>query len=327
MTVDILLFAVLALVGLALSALFSGTETGLYTINRVRLTIRSNQGDPCARRLRALIDRPERMLATILIGNNIANYIGSYGLSAILDRMQIAPITLIIINVCILTPLLFVFGEILPKDLFRTFTDTWSYALSRFLTTCRYLFLFTGLTPVVQTFGRLVGRLLGAPSELPTTGRQRVVQLMQEGFGAGVLTEVQTTLVDRSLAFRKMTVGTEMVPWARVVTLPANASQEQRETMMRKRDFSRIPLMSTSGDVVGVLPLLDALLKPGVSTEELAQPTLTFEPDTPIRDALRQMRHERIAMGIIEHPRTRRKLGIVTLKDLVEPLTGELAVW
>ncbi|MCA9297335.1 MAG: DUF21 domain-containing protein, partial [Phycisphaerales bacterium] len=264
---------------------------------------------------------------TILIGNNIANYFGSYGLAAILGTFELTTVTLIVINVVILTPLLFVFGEILPKDLFRTHTDSWSYGVSGFLIFAKNLFYYTGLTPIVQLFGAMVGGMSGEASGTPITGRQRMSQLMQEGVGAGVLTEAQTTLVDRSLTLRKKTVEEEMVPWVRVVTLSVDATREQREHIMRRRNFSRLPLLDRAGHPVGVLRLLDAVLDPSASTSDLMEPLATFAPDTPIRDALRTMRQEKYAMAVIVHPRTNRKLGIVTIKDLVEPLTGELAVW
>jgi CBS domain containing-hemolysin-like protein len=327
MTLAIALYGLLALVGLILSALFSGSETGLYTINRVRLAVRSNRGDVRAKRLRWLIDRPGVMLTTILIGNNIANYFGSYGLAAILDTFELTTVALIVINVVILTPLLFVFGEILPKDLFRTHTDSWSYGVSGFLMFAKNLFYYTGMTPIVQVVGALVSGMSGERSGTPVTGRQRMSQLMQEGIGAGVLTEAQTTLVDRSLTLRKKTVEEEMVPWVRVVTLSVDATREQREHIMRRRNFSRLPLIDRSGNPIGVLRLLDAVLEPEATTRELMGPIATFSPETPIREALRTMRHGQYAMAVIVNPRTNRKLGIVTIKDLVEPLTGELAVW
>jgi len=326
-TFDIIFYLVLSGIGLMLSALFSGAETGLYTINRVRLTIRANRGDERARRLRALIDRPGVMLTTILIGNNIANYIGSYGLAAILETTGLSTVKMILVNVAILTPMLFIFGEILPKDFFRVHTDTWSYTVSRMLIICRDLFYYSGLTPLVQAFGHAMSRMLGGPSEGPLSGRQRVIQLLQEGVGAGVLSEAQTTMVNRSLSLRSMTVGDEMVPWSRVMRLHVESSRDERDAIMRRRNFSRLPLVDDSGKVVGVLRLIDALLQPDATTRELMEPVAEFPSTTPIRAALSTMRHDRRAMAVIVHPRTNRTLGIVTLKDLVEPLTGELAVW
>ena len=64
--------------GLVLSALYSGLETGLYTVNKIRLDVRASSGIASANRLLALIDRPTRMLAVLLVCNNVANYLASY---------------------------------------------------------------------------------------------------------------------------------------------------------------------------------------------------------------------------------------------------------
>ena len=74
---DMTIFVALAVLGLAGSALFSGMETGLYTLNRVRLALRRKEGDHRALRVGALLDRPARMFAVILLGTNIANALGS----------------------------------------------------------------------------------------------------------------------------------------------------------------------------------------------------------------------------------------------------------
>ncbi len=122
-TIEILGFGVLALVGLLLSALFSGLETGLYTLNPVRLTVRAAHGDPSAVRLRQELARQNRMLSTLLIGTNAASYLCSYALAVLLHGAGLKDWALIGWEAVILTPLLFVFAETLPKDLFRTHTD------------------------------------------------------------------------------------------------------------------------------------------------------------------------------------------------------------
>ncbi len=157
---DALIFGLMTLVGVSLSAMFSGLETGLYTINRVRLTVRAAHGDHAAVTLRRILARPTRMLATILVANNIANYLASFGLAKILDATGFSAAQTIMLNVAVLIPLLFVFGEVLPKDLFRTHTDRWSYACAGFLRVVSLVLTWSGLVPIVQQFGALAERLL-----------------------------------------------------------------------------------------------------------------------------------------------------------------------
>jgi CBS domain containing-hemolysin-like protein len=320
-------WGLMAVSGICLSALFSGLETGLYTINRVRVVVRANRGESAARRLQHEIRKPNRLLSTLLLGNNVANYMGTFGVAAILDGLGLTTGLAVTINAGLLIPLLFIFGETLPKDLFRTHTDRWTYGLSGALTLCRWIFTCTGLLAVVHWTGRIAGRLMGTGSETTTTAREHISRLIKEGVGTGVLSEAQTSLADRALATRGLTVATEMIPWSNVATIPVDADRRRREALLRHRLFTRMPVVDAGGQVTGIISSIDALLEPDVPTAGLMSEPMTIPTTAPLRAALRSMRLQRQAMAIAVDPDTERPRGLVTLKDLVEPITGELAAW
>lgn len=320
-------WGVMALAGICLSALFSGLETGIYTINRVRVEVRANRGEPAARRLVHELRHPARLLSTLLIGNNVANYLGTFGVAAILNGLGVADDVGIAINAGLLIPLLFIFGETLPKDLFRTHTDRWTYAASGFLALCRLAFTATGLLVVVQLTTRTLERLIGSGPEGATSARERISRLIKEGVSSGVLSEAQTALADRALAMRGLTLATEMVPWSQAVTIPLVADRQAREALIRSRDFTRMPVVDETGQVVGVLSSIEALLRPDEPIATLMTTPLPIPVTTPVREALRTMRLDRQAMAIAVAPGTGDPLGLVTLKDLVETITGELGAW
>ena len=326
MTSELLYYGLLALTGVLLSAMFSGLETGLYTINRVRLTVRASHGERSAERLRAFMNNPNRMLSTLLVGNNIANYAGSFGIAAILDRAGVSPLQAIAINAGILVPLLFVFGETLPKDFFRTHTDTWSYRLAGFITWVARLLTWVGLLPIVKVFGDVMGRLVGSDITAAAGARQRISHLIAEGVGAGVLSESQTTLADRALAMRDRRVGEVMVPWKRVLWVAKDADGQQRRARIRRRTFTHVPVVD-AGRVIGAVNVLDVILQPQAATSELIHPLATVSPEMRVGEALQQMQASRSSMAVVVRPNATQPLGIVTFKDLVEPLTGELAAW
>ena len=323
----LLAWACVSLIGLGLSALFSGMETGIYTLNRVRLAVRAGRREPAALRLRDELEHPDRLLSTLLVGNNIANYLGTFGVAAILDGLGITPTNAIVINALILIPMLFVFAETLPKDLFRTHTDSWTYNLSGLLLAIRRILTGIGLVPFVSWFGSIFTRLFDASTEREVGARQRVSQLIREGVGAGVLSAEQLTLADRALTLRDRTVADEMIPWRRVATVPISADRTAREAILRSRPYSRMPMVDRTGRVAGVLHALDAALHPECKTTELLRPIPVIEPTTPSLEALRVMRSERARLAIVRRPGDERPLGLVALKDLVEPLVGELRVW
>jgi CBS domain containing-hemolysin-like protein len=323
---DAAIFVSITFVGVLLSASFSGLETGLYTINRVRLTVRDARGEAAAKTLRRMLANPARMLAVVLVGNNIANYLASYGIAAILDGSGMAPAQAILINAAVLIPVLFVLGEILPKDLFRTHTDRWSYALAGYLKWTGRVLLWIGLVPVVEHVGRIASRLLGGNPDAGNPARQRVSRLIKEGMGAGVLSEVQTTLADRALALRDLRVVDEMIPWSDVATVSADLDGAALREALRHRNFTRLP--AVDGDrVVGVLSVIDALLQPETPVRDLMTEPLGLRPGMPVHTALRAMRTSRTALAVVTAADSGRPLGLVTMKDLVEPLTGDLTVW
>ena len=316
----------ITVIGVLMSALYSGLETGLYTINKIRLDVRASTGWASAKRIRHLVDRPSRMLAVLLVCNNVANFLASYGAARILDATSFSPWMAILINTVVMVPILFVFGEVLPKDLFRTHTDTWTYWWSATLSVTDKLLWWTGIVPLVATIGRMSQFVLGTESSIEPSPRRRFGLLFKEGLGGGVLSDEQITLADRVLAMKSLTVKSEMVPWTRVSCIGMNVPLTHRSDAIRNAIHTRLPVVDERGFVQGVLPVLNALLNPETSTEELLVTPLILTPETPVRDALQQLRKSGVAMAIVTGA-NKKPAGIVTLKDLVEPIVGELGAW
>ncbi len=151
--------------------------------------------------------------------------------------------------------------------------------------------------------------------------------MIQEGVGAGVLSEVQTSLADRCLALRDQTVRDEMVAWSRVKTVAADTDPKTRLPLLRSLTYSRFPVIDGKGAPVGIVALIDLILNPDQPASQLMSPPLVVRPSLPVRDALRIMRDRKTTMAVVMEDGNKTPLGLVTLKDLVEPLTGQLAVW
>ena len=324
---DIVFYLLLGCFGVLLSALCAGLETGVYTINRVRLAVLSGSGDRSALRLKSELDHPERILIVLLVLNNLANYLGSLGIAGILAAQEIGPWAAIGINSVILVPLLFVLAETLPKDLFRTFTDLWTYRFAWFLQVMRIVLSVIGILPLISGIVRLLARFLGGDSSRFSSARQRVLSLMQEGAGSGVLTSTQVDLVDRALLLHECRVVQEMIRWKQVRTVPLLADRATRESILRSCNFARFPVVDRSGRVAGILLAMDAGLHPERSTRELIRPALTLDPQLPALEAIRLMRGERAQLAVVMAKGATTPMGVVAIKDLVEPLIGEVHDW
>lgn len=326
MTIIIVAIFIL-IVGLLLSALYSGLETGLYTLNRIRLDVRAAAKTKSALRIKLLIDKPARMLAVLLVCNNIANYLASYGTAMLLDQTSFGPWLSIIINALCLIPILFIFGEVLPKDLFRAHTDSWTYIYSPALSWADILLRITGIIPAISFIGSMAQKSLGTESDIEPSPRRRFGLLFKEGLGTGAISDEQTTLADRVLTMRSLTVASEMVPWVRVSCINIDTSPPQRNASLKNSTYTRFPVIDKNGQVQGVLPVLSALLERNQPTTNIMQPVQFIDATMSVGRAISQVRESGQAMAVVTSPQSSKPIGIVTLKDLVEPLVGELAAW
>ena len=319
----------LMLCGFAGSALFSGMETGAYTINRVRLQVLADRGGHQAQTLRRLLDRPDTLLATLLIGNNVANYLGTAGLAVLLEAMALSDWQTILLNTLIVTPLLFVFGETLPKDTMAAHADRLMPPLTPVLSLARRLFTYTGAVPLVRAFSSTVLRLMGQPvGETSFPPRRRVEMLVREGVGLGLLSDEQSAIADRVLRLGTRTVGQEMVPWAEVLRIREDDPPRALWDLADRSSRSRFPVIDRGGGVRGVIDVFDVLLHPRDACPplaELIQPAETVAPDLPLRRALQQFQQHGTGLAVVQD--RGRPVGLITTKDLVETITGELISW
>lgn len=316
-----ILMGIFVLLGVVGSAIYSGSETGLYTLSRVRLDVKAREGNRRALQLEKLIGRPALMLAVLLLANNICNYLGSYGIAGMLDAAGFTPGKSVVINAAILVPLLFIFGEVLPKELFRENTDRWSYSFAPLIDLTRRVLSWTGLAPLVAAAGSRLGHEKGNA----VSARQRMADLLREGVPVGVLSESQTAMVDRALLLRERNVTAEMVPWSEVTTIPIDASRADIDSKINRHPHSRFPLVGGHGKVTGVVSTLDLMLYQDRSLEELSRTALIIEHTLTVQVALAWLRDNSQSVAIIQEDG--RPIGIVTMKDLVEVLVGEITDW
>jgi CBS domain containing-hemolysin-like protein len=331
MTLDQWIFwLTLMLVGFAGSAMYSGLETGAYSLNRIRLQVLDHQHLASAHTLRRLLDNATLLLSTLLIGNNLTNYLGTAALAVILQAHGFNEWQSIVLNTVIVTPILFIFGETLPKDLFAAHADRLMYPLSRVLTVSRWLFTLTGLIAVIQLLSRPAMRILGQRQQAGSFHPRNQVQwLMREGVGYGVVSDEQSALVERVLTLTGRTVADEMVPWSQTLTVRQTEGPEKLWTLADRTSRSRFPVLNERNRVVGVVNLADALLYEPDQCPPVAQLMVApfwLDASLPLRQALTLVQREHAGLAIVRDARGE-PVGVATAKDLVEPITGDLASW
>jgi len=327
-----ILWLTLAVLGVIVCGLFAGLETGFYSLNRVRLHVLAEQGSPAARRIAILAARPGRTLATLLVGTNVATNIATSATGLLLEGGGLTEWQIIAADVLIVTPILFIFAETVPKDLFAAYADKLVYVFSGLLLWTHRLMTAVGIVPLITGVSRLVMHLLGSHMDLPVATfhpRHHVQNLVREGIRPGLLSAEQSAIVWRVFSLGGRCVADEMIPWPSVLTVRADDPPAVLWKLADQTSRSRFPVVDAGGQVLGVVSLYEALLHdreqcPPITT--LMRPAPTLRADQRLREALRYVQQQHVALAVVvdEHDKP---VGIVTVKDLVEPITGELASW
>ncbi len=326
----LIFWCALAMIGFAGSALYSGLETGAYSLNRIRLHVLMHRGDRAAITLHRLITHPTVLLTTLLIGNNITNYLGTAAMGIVIESRGISGWEAILLNTLIVTPMLFVVGETLPKDLFAAHSDRLMYKLATALSVSQKLFYYTGLTPLIGLFSGLMMKAIGRdPRTSAFHPRRQVGLLVREGVGYGLLTQEQSAIVDRVLDLAGRTVQEEMTAWAGVEKIRQGDSPAMIRRLAQRTTHSRVPVLDKNGAVAGILNLNQALayeMDACPPIGELMGPAESLTQNVSVRDALSTLQQHAAGLAVVTGTRGE-PVGIITIKDLIEPITGDLARW
>ena len=312
---------------LVMSALYAGMETGIYVLNKIRLDLNAEAGDRRARLLRNVIARPDDMLAAVLIGTNIAGFLATFAASA-LFVLSGAGRRAEWYALALAAPALFVFGESVPKNVFRRLAETLVYRLAWLLGLSMALFKACGLLPMVRAVAGTLLRLLGAKARArQPLGYERVAAVVAESQASGALTHLQAVMADRVMKIAEVTLHDVMIPMSRAVTAPLEVDAQRLIAIVGDNNYSRLPLLDDRGMVAGILNAYDALTDRAVSrpADEAVVPLVMGE-DLTVTDALYRMQRANAHMAVVQDA-VGRHVGIVTIKDLVEEIVGELEAW
>lgn len=314
---------------IVLSALFSGAETGFYSLSVARLEVDAEQGKRMARLVRYLARSEHALLVAILIGNNLMiDLVTHYG-DVMFGELGLLPETgRELVLTAILTPVVFLFAELVPKDLFRRRPHSLLAVAAPVVAVARVVFL-----PVSWPLGlvtRVLERLLGIDDanleEL--RNREHVYEMLEEGTLSGALPQDAVELARNVLEVRTMKVSTVMVPWDSVATIPSDVDDAELVERVGASNHTRLPIVEPDGDVRGYVHQLDVLSHQGpeVLGSNLRR-IIEFSPDLPVDRALSRLRSRGQRTALVREEGSKRPLGLVTLKDLAQTIVGDFADW
>lgn len=306
------------------SGLYSGGETGIYGLSRVRVDLEAQQGLPSAVRIRRLLSDQTGLLITLLIANNLVNQATTYAGRDVLVSLGVPLVAQEVVLTLLVTPVLFLCGELLPKDLFRRRPHSLVGRIAPVLVVTKWLTMPIGivLRGVVGLVERLTGLDAGELARM--RGREeRVLELLREQEDDR---ERMERMARNVLGLRSLRVERVMVPWARVHTLQASLTSEQVREKLAAAANTRLPMCGEGGRVLGYVHQLEVLADgAGRDPATRLRPMLSIDPRTPLDRALARLQAEGQRMALVGP--AERPLGLVTIKDLVEEISGELSRW
>lgn len=314
--------------GLFLSGFFSGAETGLYRVNRLRLHLAVQRGDARAARVAAVVRDEQGALSVALVGTNLMNYITTTTVAYLLaDMLRFDEVDAQLYTVVVLTPVIFVFGEVVPKNLFQRHADTLLARFSWLLAFSNGLIRVVGVVFVLRHLVGLVGRAAGAPTTIDriVEPKRRVARLLQEELAGRRLGEDRSELIDRVCRLSETSLRTVMLPLARVRSVPATANRSELIAIARATGHARLPVLDPDrSQIVGVVKIDDLLRSDDWRTVgEHLDSALSLRGSDTVATAIARMQATRHEMAIVTDQR-RQPLGIVTLRDLLEEVAGDV---
>ena len=313
--------ALVILVGF--SAFFSASETAFSSLNQIRLKSRAEDGDSSAARVLAMAEQYDKLLSTILIGNNIVN-IAAASIGTILFTQMLGAERGATMSTIVLTIIVLIFGEVTPKSLAKEMPEKVATAVSPFLVLL--MALMTPLTWLFTQWKKLLGHFVHS-GEADTITEGELMTMVSEAENDGALTDRESELIRSAIEFDDVEVEEILTPRVDVVAVEDDIPLEELAQTFAESGYSRLPVYhGTIDNIIGVVHEKDfyiARLKKATKIDDLVVPTLYTTGSTQISQLLRTLReqHHHLAVVVDEYGGTE---GIITREDILAELVGEI---
>jgi len=317
----------LAVAGLLFfSAIFSGAETGVYSVSRVRLEAEAHEGRRSARLLSRLLRDDAALLITLLIGHNLVLELLTHLVEDNVARSGVPAFAHELTVAAVLTPLVFLFGELIPKDLFRRRPHLLLALVAPVISVFRWI-----ASPLAWPLAMLalaLERMLGLRKEdfARILRREEMVELLAESRRAGSLAPQAEELAHNVLVLRQTPLARVAIPWERVQTVDLERGEAEVRALVEAANFTRLPVLGAGPDkkrvVQGYLHQLEVLgLPAGAPLQSCVRPLLELSSDLPLDRAVARLQAAGQRLAVVGSLRTPK--GLVSLMDLLATLASQ----
>ena len=321
---------------LVLSGFFSGTEIAYVSANRLKLEIRARKNTLGARHLGYFLKNPDSFLSTTLIGNNIVNVLYATLMtifltdtinewySALMGEIP-TDVILLVLQTTVASFFVMVFGEVIPKAMFRTYPDLLISILS---TPLRFLSIFfSPLVSMATNASKLLIRIFYKDVAIVEEffKRSDFELLFREigGDNTGDLDKEDSEILTNVLELQNVRVRDSMIPRTEIVAVEKDATIKEALQMFISSGFSKLPVYEDNLDnIVGVIIAYD-LFKDPKSLNEIIRPIKHVPSSQRSKTLMAEFQNQNISMAVVidEYGGT---AGLVTIEDLIEEVVGDI---
>lgn len=306
----------------ALSAYFSATETAFTSLNRIRLKNKAEDGNVRAALALAMAEEYDKVLSTILIGNNIVN-ISATAIATVLFTkwfVEYGPA----VATAVLTVVILIFGEISPKSLAKESPERWAMTAAPLLRL--FVVVLLPLNVLFSWWKRLLGVLFHKEQEDGIT-EEELVGMVDQAENEGGLDEHESELIRAAIEFNDLEVSEILTPRVDLVAVDEDTDEDEIARVLAESGYSRLPIYRESIDnIIGVIHEKDfyAARYHGLKgLADIMSSVIYTTGNTKISDLLRVLQKNKAHMAVVvdEYGGTE---GIATLEDILEELVGEI---
>ncbi len=315
-----ILIAVLVLLG----GFFAGSETAFSNCNRVRIKNRAEDGEGRARQVEKILDKFDKALVTLLIGNNVIHVMATSGATVLAIEWFGSYGSLI--STVAMTLIIFIFSETIPKSIAKANSDRFAESVSGVLYGLMVL-----LTPVAMFFTALsngLKRLLASKNEEPSMTEDDFKSMIETIEDEGALESEESELIQSALIFSDITVYDVLTPRVHITGVDRRDSEEMVREEIRQAAFSRLPVYEPDMDhIVGILNTKTYMLRlhqqGSCPLDEVMTEPYFIQSDMDIHSLFHEMCRRKLHMAVVQD-QWGGTMGLVTMEDILESLVGDI---
>lgn len=309
-------------ISVILSGFFSATETAYSSINRIKVKNMANNGSEKAEKVLNLLNNYDKLITTVLVGNNIVNILGSS--LATVFFLKFFPKDGVTVSTIVMTLVVLIFGEITPKTIAKEMPE--SFALFVYNIISVLVWILTPINFIFTYWKKFLKSIFHFESD-DSVSQDELLTMVEEAQNDGEIDEHDGNLISNAIEFNELEVKDILTPRVDVIAADITDSLEEIESLFRMHGYSRLPIYDESIDnIIGIIHEKDfysLLLDKESNIKKIMQKVVYTSPYIKINDLLRQLQNNKTHLAVVvdEYGGT---AGIITLEDILEELVGEI---